>query len=316
MAAASGGIALRWRPPGEGEAPLFPGQWVTTTSLIAPSGSSAPGTLTHPEVALKELLDIDPTRAQADVEADILNYATKWGWLGKPGSLWVVDFTQAWHDLDFRDGVATLPADARITERVAEYDREDLAEWLRTIAELRELDLVAQACKQLRDHPLNRTSRDLILGYFMTDVRDPKRVYCRFPQTVLRVDGRLLMEADDPVGRPMSLHTVRELPPIELAELGLEVVREALRRRLRGAASGGLDADGGRLNDRWAPTTLISSVADSLYRHAASATARHVRRCEGCGATFVSTRPNRRFCDENCRWRTDHRSARARASPS
>jgi hypothetical protein len=315
MAAASGGIALRWRPPGEGEAPLFPGQWVTTTSLIAPSGSSAPGTLTHPEVALKELLDIDPTRAQADVEADILNYATKWGWLGKPGSLWVVDFTQAWHDLDFRDGVATLPADARITERVAEYDREDLAEWLRTIAELRELDLVAQACKQLREHPRNLTRRDLILGYFTTDVRDPEWVCCRFPQTPLRVDGRLLMEAD-PVGRPMSLHTVRELPPIELAELGREVVRETLRRRLRGAASGGLDADGGRLNERWAPTTLVSSFADSLYRRAASATARHVRRCEGCETDFVPRRPDHVFCDENCRARTYHRSVRARASAS
>lgn len=147
------------------------------------------------------------------------------------------------------------------------------------MAELRELDQVAQACKQLRDHPLNRTRRDLILAYFMTDVRDPGWVCCRFPQTPLWVDGRLLMEAD-PVGRPMSLHTVRELPPIELAELGREVVRETLRRRLRGAASGGLDADGGRLNDRWAPTTLISSVADSLYRRPASATARCIRRCE------------------------------------
>jgi hypothetical protein len=306
---------MRWRPPGEDEAPLSPGQWVTATSLIAPSGSSGPVTLADPEAALDELLSIDPTRGQADVEADILNYATKWGWLGKPGTLWVVEFTDDWYGLEAQDGIVTIPDGTRITRTVAEHDREDLTDWVRTIAELRELDRVAQACKQLREHPLNRTRRDLILGYFMTDVRDPEWVCCRFPQTPLRVDGRSLIEAD-PVRQPMSLHTVRELRSMELAELGREVVREALGRRLQGAASGGLDADGGRLNDRWAPTTLISSVADSLYRRAASATASHVRRCEGCGVTFVSTRPDRRFCDQNCRWRTYRRSARARASPS
>jgi hypothetical protein len=313
--AVSGGSTIQWRPSAEDEAPLSPGQWVTTTSLIAPSGSSAPVTLTDPEAALDELLSIDPTRAQVDIEVDILNYATKWGWLGKPGRLGVVEFTDDWYGLEAQDGIVTVPDGMPITRPVAEHDREDLAEWVRTIAELRELDQLAQACKQLREHPLNRTRRDLILGYFMTDVRDPEWVCCRFPQTQLWIDGRLLIEAD-PIGPPMSLNAVRDLRPIELAELGREVVRDALRRRLRGAASGGLDADGGRLNDRWAPTTLISSVADSLYRRAASATANPVRRCEECGSNFVPRRPDHRFCEPNCRWRTAHRNARGGASPS
>jgi hypothetical protein len=50
------------------------------------------------------------------------------------------------------------------------------------------------------------------------------------PPDTASVDGRQLIEAD-PVRRPMPLNAARGLRPVELAELGREVVREGLRRR-------------------------------------------------------------------------------------